>query len=140
MRSSRVMLSARMIFTVGILAILLLSLTGSPKAQGRPARSRIERSVSDSSIVRLQNTTHPRIYNSVDKGRVQQDLPMERAVLMLSSSPEQEKELEHLLEEQQDPSSPRFHHWLTPEEFGEQFGASTGEIASVAHWLQSHGF
>jgi subtilase family serine protease len=59
---------------------------------------------------------------------------------VLESSPEQETELEQLLAEQQDPSSPRYHEWLTPRQFGERFGASQQDLDVVANWLQDRGF
>jgi uncharacterized protein (TIGR03437 family) len=51
----------------------------------------------------------------------------------------QQKALDRLLEELQDPSSPNYHHWLTPEEFGARFGASATDIAQVTAWLKSEG-
>jgi hypothetical protein len=65
---------------------------------------------------------------------------MNRAFLALKSSPEQEAALEQLLADQQDPSSPRYHQWLSPQEFGARFGATPDEITTVTGWLQSHGF
>ena len=60
---------------------------------------------------------------------------MERVLLMLKGSSEQEAALDQLLTEQQDPSSPRFHQWLTPEEFGQRFGASSQDTDVVGGWL-----
>src|SRR2546421_7907453 len=53
--------------------------------------------------------SHARIRRSQDEGRVAADLPMDRVVLTLKSSPEQEADLERFLAEQQDPSSPHYH-------------------------------
>ena len=53
---------------------------------------------------------------------------------------EQAEALDRLLEDQQDPSSPRYHAWLTPEQFGERFGVSTRDLARVTEWLESQGF
>jgi hypothetical protein len=38
-----------------------------------------------------------------------------------------------------DPASPNFHHWLSPQEFGERFGRSQSEIDQAAGWLKSQG-
>jgi hypothetical protein len=65
---------------------------------------------------------------------------MERMLLDLASSPEQEAALAQLLAEQQDPDSPRYHSWLTPDEFGEQFGVSQQDLDGIAGWLRSQGF
>jgi subtilase family serine protease len=59
--------------------------------------------------------------------------------IVLSRSPEQERELEALLSNQQNPASPDYHHWLTPTEMGERFGLSKQDLDSVSNWLQSQG-
>src|SRR5215831_11293617 len=63
---------------------------------------------------------------------------MERVVLTLNSGTQQEADLEAFLAEQQNPSSPRFHQWLSPSQFGERFGAAAADIEVVVRWLQSH--
>jgi hypothetical protein len=65
---------------------------------------------------------------------------MDRMLLHLKRSPEQETALENLIDEQQDPASLNYHRWLAPEEFGRQFGPSDQDMAVVTAWLQSHGF
>ena len=65
---------------------------------------------------------------------------MERILLDLASSPEQEAALEQLLAEQQDPASPRYHAWLTPEQFGEQFGVAQQDVDVISAWLEEQGF
>src|SRR5262249_20674988 len=52
----------------------------------------------------------------------------------------QSAELEQFLQEQQDPSSVRYHQWLTPEEYGERFGLSAADIAKISDWIVSQGF
>src|SRR2546425_11641842 len=141
MQTIKRMLSPKTILIAGTVSVALLSsLIESLEAQRETARSRITKSISDSSVVRLRNTTHSRIRTAIDKGRVQPDLPMERVILMLKSSPEQEDELEQLLAQQQDPSSSQYHQWLTPQQFGGRFGASIEDINVITKWLRSHGF
>jgi subtilase family serine protease len=65
---------------------------------------------------------------------------MERMLLILKRSPEQESALGKLLDEQLDQTSLNFHKWLTPDEFGQKFGPSSEDIRSVTSWLESHGF
>jgi len=45
-----------------------------------------------------------------------------------------------LMDAQQDKSSPRYHAWLTPDEFGEQFGPSDADLLAVTDWLSGQGF
>ena len=72
-----------------------------------------------------------------DTGIVPADRQLDNLTLVLARSPEQEQTFEQLLKDQQNPSSPEFHHWLTPGEIGERFGLSPGDIATVTGWLQS---
>jgi len=57
----------------------------------------------------------------------------------LKRGPEQEGALRKLLDDQQDKASPNYHKWLTPDEFGAQFGAADQDIQAVTGWLQGHG-
>jgi uncharacterized protein (TIGR03437 family) len=65
---------------------------------------------------------------------------MDRMLLLLRRSPEQDAALLQLVEEQQDPASAHFHQWLTPEQFGEQFGPALEDTGKIAAWLTSQGF
>src|SRR5258708_35258640 len=103
-------------------------------------RSRITEAVDENSLRALPRTTHRAIQAARDLGRVASDMPLERMQLMLSSSPEQETAIDQLLQNQQDPASPFYHQWLTPEQFGERFGASQEELNTVTDWLRGHGF
>ena len=74
----------------------------------------------ENSVLILANTRHPLAMPKNDRGRVAPGLSMERILLQLNSSPEQQAALDQLLEDQQDPSSPNYQNWLTPEQFGEK--------------------
>src|SRR5882757_3745359 len=50
------------------------------------------------------------------------------------------KDLEKLLAEQQDSSSPEYHRWLTPDEFSRRFGPTDAQIAKVSRWITDQGF
>jgi hypothetical protein len=65
---------------------------------------------------------------------------MARMLLVLQRGEEQEAGLRKLLEEQQVKSSPSFHQWLTPEEFGQRFGPAEADIQAVTDWLTGQGF
>ena len=47
--------------------------------------------------------------------------------------------LDELLAAQQDPNSPQYHHWLTPNEFHARFGPSPNDVGAVVEWLRSEG-
>ena len=48
--------------------------------------------------------------------------------------------LTQLLADQQNPASPRYHVWLTPQEFGARFGLSEATYARIVNWLSASGF
>ena len=65
---------------------------------------------------------------------------MNYMVMLLQPSSAQQADLAQLLAAQQDPASPQYHKWLTPEAFGERFGLSQGDLAKISAWLKAEGF
>jgi subtilase family serine protease len=65
---------------------------------------------------------------------------MERMLLVLKRSADQEADLRKLLDDQQNAGSPSYHKWLTPDQFGQRFGPSDPDIQAVTDWLKSQGF
>ncbi len=93
-----------------------------------------------SSLVVLQGNRHPLANLANDRGRAASDVPMQRMLLVLKRDPALEADLQQLIADQQEKSSPRFHAWLTPQEVGDRFGPSPSERQTVSSWLQSQGF
>jgi hypothetical protein len=102
--------------------------------------ARIKQPVDNSAVVRVPRTTHPLAIAANDRGRVQANLPMNRMLLLLQPSPEQQASMRQLLDRQHNPDSPAFHRWLTPEEFGAQFGPHESDLQQVNGWLKQQGF
>lgn len=113
--------------------VLLFSQRGVPQV-------RIRQAVSDSQRRVLPGNTHPLALAQFEQGAAPEDLPMERMMLVMTRSAEQQANLDRLLDNLSDPASSLFHHWLTPEQFGEQFGASDQDIQTISSWLVSYGF
>jgi hypothetical protein len=65
---------------------------------------------------------------------------MDRMILVLKFPPGAEARLERRLDTLQDPTSPDFHRWLTPEQFGAGFGAAAEDLDRVTGWLREEGF
>src|SRR5437867_4606698 len=63
-------------------------------------RRRLTEAIDNRRTVLLPGTTHARIRQARDQGRVRADLVMERAILALRSSPEQEADLAGFLAQQ----------------------------------------
>jgi len=68
------------------------------------------------------------------------DLPMEHMQLQLQLPIEKEQQLEQLIQELEDPSSPNFHQWLTPDQFKQEFSLAPEDVNLITAWLQSFGF
>lgn len=54
--------------------------------------------------------------------------------------PRNQAALKGLLADLQNPASPRYHKWLTPQEFQQQFGPDPDDLAAARNWLTSQGF
>jgi subtilase family serine protease len=68
------------------------------------------------------------------------DLPMNHLQLVLKRSAKREAALKKVIAEQNDPSSPRFGRWLTPEAFGKSFGVTDADLAAAVSYLTAQGF
>lgn len=100
----------------------------------------ITQPVNEQQLTLLKGNTHPLARPEFDRGTAPATLPMQRMLLVLKRSPEQESALAKLLDDQQDKSSPNYHKWLTPAEYGKQFGPTDPDMQTITAWLQSHGF
>jgi hypothetical protein len=103
-------------------------------------RPLITEALDESRLTVLKGNTHPLARREFDLGTAPASLPMERMLLVLKRSDEQETALRKLLDDQQDKNSPHYHKWVTPEQFGAQFGPTDADMQMITSWLQSHGF
>jgi subtilase family serine protease len=74
-----------------------------------------------------------------DQGPVDSSFQLSEVTLLTLPSPGQQKDLNRLLSEQQDPSSANYHKWLTPEQYANRFGLSVNDVKKISAWLQSQG-
>ena len=138
---------ARVLFS-SVCAILALSVLNGIQATCQVSSatnrvsvaSRLTAPIDESTRVALQGTVHPLAIAANDRGAVPESLPLERIHMVLKRSDSQEKALRQLVQDMHTPGSASYHKWVTPEEFGRQFGPSDEDIATVESWLQSHGF
>jgi pro-kumamolisin-like protein/Big-like domain-containing protein len=100
----------------------------------------ITQPVDETRVTTLKGNTHPLARPQFDIGGAPANLPMDRMLLVLKRTPEQQAALTKLLHDQQDVNSPNYHKWLTPDEFGKAYGPADQDIQTVTSWLQSHGF
>ncbi len=101
---------------------------------------RIPNSIDSSQMVQLKGNMHGLAQARYDLGRADSSRMLHGVTLVFHPSAAQQQDLENLLAEQQDRSSPYYHKWLTPAQFANRFGMSRGDIKRVTAWLQSQGF
>ncbi len=125
-----------------VLASLSLALFATPavEAQTRPVPSRVTTQVDDTRTVQLKGNIHPLARPEFDRGAVADSQPMTRMLLTLQRSAEQETALQQLMDAQQTKGAASYHAWLTPEQFGKQFGPSDADVQAVTDWLTRQGF
>jgi subtilase family serine protease len=126
-----------MILRAGIRAVLLCCfLAAVSLAQVDRIGARIDARRS----VLVKGTAPAMAQAAYDRGAVEPGFRLRNVTLMLGPSTEQQAALEQLLAEQQDPASPNYHKWLTPETYAERFAMSSGDLADISAWLRSQGF
>jgi uncharacterized protein (TIGR03437 family) len=128
-----------MVSRFAIFGLLLQALAVSAAGQQLVQRNRITQPVDNSQRVTLSGHIHPSARPEYDQGRVSPSLQLSYATLTLALSAAQQTELNQLLAEQQNPASPNYHRWLTPEQYAQRFGASEADVNTISTWLQSQG-
>lgn len=96
---------------------------------------RIVEPLDSNRTVIVKGHLHPKAQSQYDQGPVDPSLELSYVTLLLTPSPS----LEPFLREQQNPASPDFHRWLTPEQFADRFGLSNNDITQLVSWLRSKG-
>ncbi len=130
----------RFLVSVVLYSAALIASTNPLKAQVAPTPPIGAGAIDESSLVLLKGNHHPLANPANDRGPAAPDLPMERMLLVLKRDPAAESALRQWIADQQDKTSPRYHAWLSPEEFANRFGPSESDRQKAAAWLVSHGF
>jgi subtilase family serine protease len=117
----------------GLIALLL---AGTSAALAASAGSGV---TPDTGLVPLTGNVHRLARAQFDAGEAPDSLRLTGLDIVFSKTPEQERALQQLLSDQQDRTSPRYHHWLTPAQYGRRFGVSDAIFAAVAGWLKASG-
>ena len=96
--------------------------------------------IDESNLVTLRGSVHPLATAAADQGAAPDSLQLGRTILVLKRSSIQQAGLDKLTNAQQNPASPQYHKWLTPEQFGAQFGVAPKDIQTISQWLEGYGF
>ena len=120
------------------LVLLVVFISTSAFSQG--VSPRIGEPIDNSVVVRMSGSHHPLARAANDRGRADGNLAMERMVLLLKPSDEQSTAINRLINQQHDRQSTTYHSWLTPEQYGAQFGPAEQDLNQVTAWLEQQGF
>jgi len=122
----------------GVLAVLLLCAAATPIfAQGNIAQRNRVTSIDIAKRHILVGHIHGLATAENDQGSAETALALRNMTLVLKPSAAQQADLETFLNRLQDPSSPDYHHWLTPEQYADRFGFSTDDLNRITSWIQS---
>jgi subtilase family serine protease len=121
-------------------ALVSLVVAETAWAQKEAVPARVTETVDDSQTTRLRRNVHPLARAENDQGALADSQPLTRMLLLLQRSREQEQALQQLLDAQQTKGSGNYHAWLTPEQFGKQFGTSDADVQALTDWLTRQGF
>lgn len=121
------------------LALLFFSFQLAGSAAKAQSAVRILGKIDDARVVRIEHSTHPLARPANEAGRIESNKNLERMILVLSPSPEQEEDLKQFLEDVQNCRSASYHRWLTPAEYGARFGLADADVEKVQGWLEQNG-
>ncbi len=128
------------VLCAGLAALLLFPATPVIRAQSSRVPSRVVEKIDDTKTVQLKGNVHPLARPEFDRGALADSQPMKRMLLMLQRSAQQEIALQQLIDAQHAKGSASYHAWLTPAQFGKQFGPSDSDVQAVTDWLSRQGF
>jgi hypothetical protein len=128
--------------TAFVLAIssLATAQTSPLSAEAKPVANRLTQPINETRLVSLRGTVHPLARAANDRGAAPDGMRLDRIQIVLKRSDAQESALKQLIGDLHKPGTASYHRWLTPEQFGQQFGPSDSDLATLETWLQSHGF
>ncbi|WP_158883487.1 protease pro-enzyme activation domain-containing protein [Rhodanobacter sp. L36] len=103
--------------------------------------ARVTQTVNNQLVAPLARTHLPiRMSAVTTTGTLADTTAMSHMQLVLKPSAQRAAALEQLVKAQHDPASPAFHQWITPQQYGQNFGVVDSDIAAVSAWLTSQGF
>jgi hypothetical protein len=122
-------------------ALAIVADVGVPwvASAGAVAGHAVVATVGDPSRVTLPASLHPRARPELDLGRMDPGVRLSGMSLLLRMSAQQKTLEERELSALQDPVSPRYRQWFTPERYAAEFGASASDVARTEAWLASQG-
>jgi subtilase family serine protease len=128
-----------------LFACLALAFATAADAQIRPeflkpARSLVTQNVDRNRTVGTLGALGNGIAQLNDMGEVSPTLAIRHMQMLLRRTVDRQASFDALVEAQHTRGNPSFHHWLTPEQVGSNFGPSASDLAALLSYLRSEGF
>lgn len=120
--------------------VLLFLICGVATVNLFAQADRVRVAVDNRQRAALHGFVHPAAKAGNDAGAVADSFVLPAITIAFQPSAAQQAALDQLLAQQQDPSSPNFHQWLTPEQYADRFGMSASDLSKVNTWLTAQGF
>ena len=139
--SVRVPLFLAVLFSTLYLPLVAQTASGSAVAALRPIAQANRVSPQANLSQQTQLTGHLPGWVTADRqttAAVDLSAPM-RLSIILRRDPTVEAAFEKLIADQQNPGSPLYHQWLTPQQIGNLYGPTPSDVAAVTGWLASQG-
>ncbi|WP_035348482.1 protease pro-enzyme activation domain-containing protein [Edaphobacter aggregans] len=125
---------------VSRILVPVLAFFGPSSSFARAAvQNRIDAAVTDTERASVQHTIPLRARRATDLGEAPADRVLSSVSVHFNMTAAQQADLTQLLIDQQNPSSPLYHQWLTPQQYGARFGMSSADLATVKAWLSGRG-
>ncbi len=103
------------------------------------ATNRISGAIDPADVRAVSGNVHRLAASQADQGEVDPSQQLDHVMLLIKPSGAQQTDLDQLLRDQQNPSSPSYHQWLTPEQFADRFGLSVSDHSKIVAWLTAQG-
>jgi trimeric autotransporter adhesin len=129
--------------SVGLSLFLSLFAVSSPAQIANsvePVPSRLTQPIDEKQLVTLQGSVHRLANAANDRGAAEDGMQLDRIQVVLKRSSAQESALKQMIADMHTPGTAMYHKWLTPAQFGQQFGPSDADIETLTNWLGTHGF
>jgi subtilase family serine protease len=131
---------ATRVYVFGLAGVAAVMVFASSAMAQTPARPLLTSPINEENLVTLRGNTRAEATAANDRGRVADATRIDHMFLLLQRAPEREQALVTMIDQLHDRNSANFHHWLTPEQLGENYGVGQADLQLIQKWLESHGF
>ncbi len=104
-----------------------------------PVATRLTHPIDEAQLVSVKGTVHRLANAANDRGAAPDGMSLGRIHLVMKRSAAQEADLQQLIQDMHTPGTAAYHKWLTPDQFGQRFGPSDADVATLTAWLGKHG-